>query len=108
MHQFESTAPPFDHVLPYFRAVMPGATGVVLSTARGEPLAHDLDGEVRGLTEAAVRLHYEACGCAPLDDLAHGSSILVPHRGGVVLVVFLPPQVAVPPSTMGVTPPLAA
>lgn len=81
---------PFDHVLPYFRAVMPGVAGVVLASATGAPLAHDLrDQDAARLARDAVDLHAQACGCAPLSDVANGASIFVPHREDVVLVVFM-------------------
>lgn len=81
--------PGLDHVLPYFRAVMPGVQGVVLATAHGAPLAADLDAGADAVAAQAVRLHREACGCAPLAEPGKGASILVPHHGGLVLVVFL-------------------
>lgn len=107
MHTLQPTTHALDHVLPYFRAVMPGAHGVVLSTAHGQALAHDMDEAVDGIAAAAVRLHADACGCAPLTDAAHGASVLVPHRGGVVLVVFVPGQPALPSAPVPVAQPAA-
>lgn len=85
-----TSAMPLDRVLPYFRSVMPGVSGVVLASARGEALAHDLETADAGrLATQAVQLHVEARGCAPLERASDGTSIFVPHEAGVVLVVFL-------------------
>lgn len=85
--------PMLDHALTLFRATMPGVAGVVLASARGDALAHDLDAPTRAseLAASATRLH------------VGGQSVLVPDGSGMVLVVFLdesqtliPPTVAAP------------
>lgn len=82
-----STFPPQDHVLQLFRSVMPGVKGVVLSSSEGQPLAHDVEGDAHELARAGLALHRQ-------HGPAHGASALVPSNDGLVLVVFLPDQMA--------------
>lgn len=78
------------HVLRAFRRVLPGVAGVVLSDEDGSALAHDLTIDPSGITASALTQHK----VSNLKGQLPGASTLVSGPGGLVLVVFLPPEMA--------------
>ena len=71
------------HLLHLCRAAMPGVSGVVLSTMNGTVLAHE-----EALVADPARLAAEA---VTTHAIGVQTGTLVPHDGGLYLVVFLPP-----------------
>lgn len=81
-------APFHDHVLHAFRAAMPQAAGVILSTHEGRVLAHeDLSEDPRALAAQAVHQHAQTTWHG-----APGASAMVEGNAGFYLVVFVPPE----------------
>lgn len=90
--------PPLDLALRLFRAAAPGVTGVVLASADGHPVAHDLATQSRAgwAAHAAVALHHGSTGAAPLARAEDGASVFVPSDDGLLLVVFVPQTTTLP------------
>lgn len=72
------------NLLSICRAVMPGVSGVVLSTLNGNVVAH----------ETARVADPQTLARDALATRAHDTSALVPHEGGLYLVVFVPSPLA--------------